>query len=405
MSDRQMTPTERLEALTSLYERQAYLAWNVALRTALADDRASGAARRAFLAQVTDPDEPRVACDAARFAAEGPSATDSRQIEEPVRAASARLAPAQRAVLALTTLAEASPERAGAALGIDAGAVSELARRGYEELGVLLGTSAEDARDAYADLEWAPPPEALWAELYPSLHGAVTQHARALAQAAPPDPAPSPRRRMPGSRLALAGVAVLAVAGVAWAASGGSDDDAGGGGDPGFVALESDGSAGGSPAAAGDPPRAADTVRQLSPEELDRLRREEIEDLKRFTRRKANEELPPRARRRAARKVDELVKLAQGRQRAAERRELALRRALARERQARLRERERRRREEGGRDRDPAPREQPAPAQQPSQQTTEPRDEPDRRDGNDDKDEAQAECLYDADSGSYICPE
>src|SRR5687768_14214743 len=136
------TPAARLEEHTSLYERRAYVAWNVALRTAMADDPAASAARRAFLAQVTDPDEPRVPLDAARFAAEAAGPVDSRDIADAVLAATARLAPAQRAALALAELAEAGSDEVARALGIEPATEQELRRRAYEQLGTLLGTSA-----------------------------------------------------------------------------------------------------------------------------------------------------------------------------------------------------------------------------------------------------------------------
>src|SRR5688500_17750496 len=101
MNDTPPTPAARLEELTSLYERQAYVAWNVALRTTIAENSARNAARRAFLGQVTEQDEPRVAIDTARFAAEEAAPVDPRGVEDPVLAATARLAPVQRAALAV----------------------------------------------------------------------------------------------------------------------------------------------------------------------------------------------------------------------------------------------------------------------------------------------------------------
>jgi hypothetical protein len=406
MGDSALTPTARLEELTSLYERQAYVAWNVALRTAISEAHAAGAARRAFLSQVAQPDEPRAALDAARFAADSAPAVDSRDIEDPVLAATAQLAPAQRAALALDELAGAPGTRIAAALGIDAAAESEVRARAHEQLASLLGVSPGEAREAYSELPWADPPEALWTALYPELHGAVTQQARALARPEPPAP-PHKRAWLRGvPRAALVAAGVLAVAGVAWAAMGGGDSggDAGEGDTAGNAGLPGEpGSS--SPPATGDAAEGAAAPEELSPEELNRLRQEELEDLERFTRRKADKSLPPRARRRAARKVSDLVELAQTRQRASERRELALRRALARERQARIRERNRREDESG--DSSPAPeRDEQEPArQQPSRQTPPPRQQPERRDEDKPADDDQAECLYDAASGSYICPE
>jgi hypothetical protein len=408
MSDAVPAPAARLEELTSLYERRAYVAWNVALRAALAEDRAAAAARRAFLAQVTAPDESRVPGDAARLAAQEAGAVDPRDIEEPVLAATARLAPAQRAALALSELADASSDQVAAALGIEPRTERSLRERAYQELGTLLGQSAADAQTAYAELPWVEPPEELWAELYPQLHGAVTQHARAAAQLeAAPQVAERSRKPLAGlwrpPRLALVGIAVLAVAGVAWAASGGGGSS-GGEDDPAGYPSTPQGSGGGAYPAGGGAGRAETN---LTPEELDRLRQKEIADLARFTRQKADKRLPPRKRRRAARKVSKITRLAQERERAAERRELAVRQQLAREREARIRER-RRRQEAAAEDSQPAPdRQQPSPTDEPSRTERPTRNKPDgdREGGRDDEDGGSAECLYNPDSGAYICPE
>ena len=213
MSEARPTPAARLEELTSLYERQAYLVWNVALRTALAQEPARAAARRAFLGQVRAPDESRAAQDSARLAVQDAAAVDSRGIEDPVLAATARLAPVQRAVLALTVLADVSSSQVAATLGIEPRVEQQLRDRAYEQLGTLLGQSDAEARSSYADLAWVEPPEALWAGLYPELHAAVTQQARAAAQEDAPPARPDGRvrlgvlRRLP--RVALVGIALL----------------------------------------------------------------------------------------------------------------------------------------------------------------------------------------------------
>jgi hypothetical protein len=403
MGEPAITPAARLEQLTSQYERQAYVVWNVALRIGLTPERARDAARRAFLAQVTAGDEARTALDAARLAVEGAQPVDPRSIDDPVLAASAGLAPVQRAALALPALADAVAGQVATAFGITESAAHEVRAGALSQLGTLLAVPAVEAQQAYDELAWDEPPAELWQELYPDMHAAVTQHARALA-AEPATPTPARRRvRVPSvPRAALVPVALLAIAGVAWAASGGGSGQGtaqeGGAGTSGIISSSGSGSSSGG---------SENTAPPLSAKELDRLRQKEIEDLKRFTARKADKSLPPRERKRAARKVDDLVKLAQARQEAAERRELAVRSALARERQARMRERARRR--EAREDRDsaehtPRPQEpQPAPQPKPRREPQKPSD-----DGRDDKpadDGDQAECLYDAGSGQYICPE
>jgi hypothetical protein len=410
MADRQATPAERLEQLTSLYERQAYVVWNVAWRTALSEDAAGGSAQRAFLAQVTAPDEKRAALDAARHAAESGSRPDPREIDDPVLAATASLAPVQRAVLAVSALADVESEHTAAALGIDAAMEADLRQRSYEQLATLLGTSPREAEDAYDEVSWTPPPDELWAALYPELHGAVTRNARA-AQAAEAEPEPRRRRRrLAIPRIAIAVVGLLAVAGVAWAATGGGGGDSGSSGPisaPSYAGPAADPGDSSASETSETPPSNARTP--LSAQELDRLRTKEIEDLKRYMRQKQDTRLPPRERRHAAQKVSDLVKLAQARQRAAERRELAIRRALAREREARMRERAQRREEAERAARQQQEEEQastPSEESSPKPRDRDGREKPDRSD--DDSrtgDEAEAECLYNADTGSYICPE
>ena len=413
MIDTRTSPAARLDELTELYERHAYEVWNIALRTALEDGAAGAAAQRAFVAQVAAPDERRLTLDAARLAADAAGGVDARGIESPVLAATGHLAAVQRAALALAELTDSPPAAVAAKLGIDTDREQGLREGAYEQLGLLLGVPTPEARAAYAHLPWIDPPEDLWPAVYAKLHAAVTEQAQATAPMAPAaEPGTASKRvRIPPVGLrrgALAGLVALALAGAAWAATGGGEDDAPDGESQNYGGLPvgSGGSAYGSAEdgeAQGEGPQdesGESATSLLSPEELDKLRREEIEQLKRFAQRTDNERLPQRERDRAARKVSELVKLAQARQRAAERRELALRAQLARERQARTRERNRR---EGQREQSPPP---TSDQQQPDEQRDE-TGEPTggQKKGGGDGDRVETECLYDPSNGTYICPE
>ena len=412
MTDGRATPAARLDELTQLYERNAYVVWNVALRTALNDGAADGAARRAFAAQVPHPDEGRLALDAARLAVDAASGIDARGVADPVLAATGHLATVQRAVLALGELTDMPHAEVAAKLGIESEREQQLHDGAYEQLGVLLGTTGADARTAYEDVPWAEPPAELWQTLYPELHATVTQQQQPAAEAAPVAAVRTDLRatRTRGGRrlrgAALAGIAALAVAGVAWAATGGGDGDGSDGGSQGYSGL---------PASDGDDYASEDggqdeagesSTALLTPEELDTLRQEEIEQLKRFQQRKGDQALPRRQRDRAARKVSELVKLAQQRQRAAEQRELALRRQLAQEREARLREQSRREQE---RDEESTPTAEQEPTQEQQdggrQQTGGQKSGGGGGSGGGDRDPVETECLYDAENGTYICPE
>lgn len=405
MTEGRATPAARLDELTRVYERHAYVVWNVALRTTLDENTSGDAARRAFAAQVPHPDEGRLPLDAARLAVDAATGVDARGVEDPVLAATAHLAAVQRAVLALAELTDMPHAEVAAKLGIEPEREQQLRDGAYEQLGVLLGVARDDARAAYGDVPWAEPPAELWQAVYPELHATVTQQGQ---PAAGPTPASAVRtdgraaRRRRVRSGALAGIAVLAVAGVAWAATGGGGDNGSGASDagtPGYVGLPGSEGDDYSSDDGGQEGSGASATSLLSPEELDRLRREEIEQLKRLQQREDNQALPQRERDRAARKVSELVKLAQARQRAAERRELALRAQLARERQARMREK--------NRDQEQQPEEAPPPA---DHQQTETQDDGARQQTGGKKDAGdpdsdQTECLYDPDNGTYICPE
>ena len=408
MTDGRTTPAARLDELTRLYERHAYVVWNIALRTTLDDEAARAGARRAFTAQVSYPDEGRLALDAGRHAVDAAGGVDARTVEDPLLAATTHLAAVQRAVLALAELTDVPPSEVAAQLGIEVERERELRDRAYEQLGLLLGVTEADARAAYADVPWVEPPAELWQALYPELHGAVTQQAQAAAEPAPVAAVSTDRSaaRTRGRRRlrsgALAGIAALAIAGVAWAAGGGGDDGSGASdaGTQGYTGVPGSTDDAYSSDDAAQDESAESATSLLTPEELDKLRREEIEQLKRLTRRQADRDLPQQKRDRAARQVSELVKLAQARQRAAEERELALRRQLAREREARMRERSRRQD-----DQDQAPAGEPPPPEE--KQTDEGRQPTgdEKSGGEGDRDPVETECLYDPSNGTYICPE
>jgi hypothetical protein len=419
-NEHQISVAARLEQLTALYERCAYLVYNVAARVAVDPGASQTAARRAVLAQVADTEEERLAADVARLGIEEAVAVDPRALGEPVLSANARLSPPERAVLALWLLAEASDELAGSALGLDTPAVEELRGRALQNLATLLRVDAAQAEASYRELPWAEPPPELWQALYPELHGAVSQNTRAVEAQQVRDSAPKrsrrqraggllrPLRRLPGWMAIL--VLLLAAGGVAMAARGG--DDSSGGSDDSSSAYDY-GSSGSDFAsdASGDTLGDSGSTDEgggydaLTPEELDKLRKDELEDLKRYSKEQADKRLSPSARRNAGRRAGDLVKLARRRERAAAKRELALRRQLVRERAARIRERRQAARERDsnhGQDQpgDPQPQPQPQPDdQRPDDQ------QPDDPPADDGSDGTSAECLYDEQSGNYICPE
>jgi len=404
-TDHQTAFARRLEELTALYERRAYLTYNVAARVAGAGDAALRAASRAVLAQVAELDEDRLALDAARFGVEEAQAADPRAIASPVLSANARLTPPERAALALEALAEADAAASGEALGLDASAAADLLARAHTNLATLLRVHQPEAARAYRELPWAEPPAELWQSVYPELHAAVSARTRADG-AEPLTRARGSRLRRTRSLVSLGplrrlptwsavALVLLLAAGIALAARGGSDDAR----DDGAVVEtgEAPGSLGssGSDSLAGD---GGGVYEALTPEELDKLRRQELEDLQRYSKKQTDKRLSQGERDDAEEKADDILERAKRRERAAAKREQLAQRQLARERAARVRERQ------AAEERERRARPNPtAPAPPPDDEP------PDTRDGDppprQEPEQTTAECLYDTQSGTYICPQ
>lgn len=405
----------RVEELTSLYEQKAYLIYNVALRVTLDSASAQNAARRGFVAQAAAGAPEGLAPNIARLAVDEAGAAKGTPSDDPVLSATAGLSASERAALALTVLADTGPDAIATALGIDAAAAEQLRTRAFENLAAALELSADDAAASYRSLPWAEPPAELWQALYPELHAVASQTVRAAAQARAAAAArPGRLRRIARSlrvwrripRWAAVALIVLTAGGVAMAARG-----TGGGEEPapeaesayyGSYSEGDDGTSGGA-TGGGASSGGGSSYDALTPKELDKLRQQELEDLKRYSKRQADRELTPRQRRNAEKAAEDLVKLARRRERQAEKREQAARRQLAREREERIRERQQ------------AARNQPPPSRPQQQPPPPPRSQPkDQQDpgsdgGGNEKDAPeqtdQAECLYDTESGTYVCPE
>lgn len=397
---------DTLQELTSLYERNAYLVYNVALRTTLEPEAADRAAGRTFLGQVNQIEERRLPTDAARFAIEGAPSIEIAAIEDPLERAVARLSPRERAALALAALTGASAANMEPALQVSEAAAESLLARATADL------ERESLKDRYFDQGWIEPPQELWAEVYRELHSAVSQAGRAAAAEDQPSVIQKPqrrRRRIPRAVLALLLVSALGGGAAAWQGggdSGGSEDSETAG--EAYASLEEDGTTNFGPD--DSTTSGGSGYEALSPEELDKLRKEELEDLKRYSERQNDKSLPRRQRRKAAHQADEIVDLARRRLRMAERREANLRRQLAQEREARVRERERN--EQQQEDSEPAQRDDGPQSYQPPEQPkpqrperVEQADPPPVEDDSRTRAETQAECLYDEQSGTYICPE
>jgi hypothetical protein len=383
VSDAAAELQRRVRELSKLYEQHAYLLYNLALRTTCEPESAVRAAERAFLQQaLRDGGQQRLVAASVAVALTEASATPDPHGAgdagaEAMLAAAATLEPAERAALALRWLADADAHAVGQAMGIGEAAASELVDRGAQRLASALGVDLAELDHHGADWLWAPPPAELWERIYPRLHRALEREALA--------PSSAIVRRMTAPLrvarplLGRRGVAVLlglVAAGVAAAAL--SLRDSGSGAAPTPAPLvDTDRDYRPNPRALPAPraPARGSSVRET-------LRRA---NALRKSRRRARSTAA--ARRRAA---------AQRQRRAGELRSRAVERYNAsRRRRARELDREARRRARERAQASPPPTADPKPTKAPprSPPGTPPTPQ-----------EAQERCLFNADTGTYICP-
>jgi len=460
-------------AFAALYERQAYRVYNLALRITCDPRAALIAAREAFLLAHAHREGERAVVAAAVAAAvraapcaPRPQGAGAGEAAALLRATAA-LTPTERAVLAVEQLAPGGPAECGPALGIDEQAVAALHERALAGLAAALrrvepAADEASARERLAGWLWAEPPVELWEELYPRFYAAEQERRRASGG----DRRPARTRRgrlaaLPGgggagrghrsplaarlrvSRRRLVNTAAL---GLVVALSIAMASDAGdlrasatqaiglGGGDaapaevvpaslaPPRRAAPSSPTAPSAPVAGGG--ERARTDAPLTPAELDRLRLQELRDLRRLGERQADRRLSAAQRAAAGADRRELIARIRRRLAAAEARARALTRELGRERAAR-------RRAERGRDRAAAERERERRAgdgggagEQDGEDREPRRDRAGRREGAEEptarvpgsdaaedavpEDDASAdrrECLLEESTGTYVCPQ
>lgn len=399
---------ERTRELTSRYERHAYLVYNLALRITCAEAPAALAAERAFLTAADDEALIGAAARAALEEAPGRPPCDGAGDEQATALlrATAALPPVQRAALALTDLAEADAGEVASALALAPGIVEGILDRARAD-----GPSDEER----AGWLWAHPPDELWEHTYHRFHEETERDLSRPTVVMAAEPARAPRRRRRRWPLMLA----LLVAAGAGALYGTGVGLGGGGGGSASHPRGDQAAAASAPAAAAPapPPPTGDQAttpvvapnpkagapvkpaKPLTPKELDALRMRELAQVKRYAERQADDSLSARQRQAAAREVAHFQRIAQKRLEAAARREAKLRSELARERAARRREAAARRAAEREADakaetHKPPPQPTPKPAAKsapPPAQTTPQGDD--------------ASCLYNADDGTYICPD
>jgi hypothetical protein len=394
--DRTATLQRATREFTELYERKAYVTYNLTLRITCDRARAVAAASSSFLNAATTPDGEAGLVKTATSQALALTATGRPEPNgagdaeaQAMLEATAGLAPPERAALALQGLVEAGPPEIAAAMNLTEHAATTVLSRSFERLAAALGKSREEAEKAYGAWLWAEPPAELWEDLYPSFYRHVERQIREVAdedgKATSKGPSRRERRRLkragrerrrlprPGRRT------IVAVALVALGAGGGvvaSGTGLLGGGDDGprEPTLQPEASFGGN----------------LSPEKLDELRLRELEraagagalDEEEIEDKPGDDPKTRKAKARKRKQRAELLELR--RKRAARKREL-------RERASRAPS-------------SPAP----SPARTPDRRP-EPREEPKRetkpKDEKKDDERSIDDCLYNASSGTYVCPE
>jgi hypothetical protein len=414
---------ERVRAFTAFYEQHAYLAYNLALRITCAGDAAGRAVQRGFLRQVEDRPAGLVAAVAEAALQEAPAAPEAAAAgdseAQALLSAISRLAPAERAALALADLAHAGADGIGEALGLPGEQAGKLLERSREAFATALGLSRTQADEAARNWMWAAPPGEVWETLYPRFHQTVerqlrrgsSEHTLVLkpeGQAAPAKASRAakrqlkrasrkPRRRW--SRRPRWGIVVPAVAVLAALAAGATlqltGSKAAGGSqtasDQAGVTPSSDPAPSG-PATGADP--AVTSHQPLTAAMLDKLRLRELRQLRIYGRQQADTSLPARQRRAATQRIAALERAAQQRILAQQKRDAALR-----DRQARQRAQTQA---------PPPPPTSSAPRrptptaprpQTPQNQSTTPAGPPQNRH------QADQTCLMDESTGQYICPQ
>jgi hypothetical protein len=419
----------------AFYENHAYVAYNVALRVTCERALAMAVAERAFLEQAAGPhdgDALTAAVVSYALAEARPrprpggagGADEEAMLEATARSLDAR----ERAMLALTALTGDEPGAIASLLSLTGGGAEQLVESSYEKLAAARADTLAETYAAYEQWLWAAPPSALWEGLYPKFYRAAERALQPpveadaeLTQKLPRQRRPKRRRRgLSGMKFALALLLPALVVGgaLAWGrmhedtspsthapstahASPAQTDfaDTGDGSGSDMLPAVTPGSDSGDATAAAP---ASKKRKPLTARELDQLRRNELRALELYSRRETDRRLTQAQREYASTKVGLLRELAQ-RRIEADRRERALARA---ERRAARRERElARRQEEAGKNgqtmRLVTDDGSPDTTDNANSKDTSP---PPSDGAPKDSTEAQQECLYDSDSGTYICP-
>ena len=426
MTEALSTPTDmtallqaETRSLAAVYEREAYLVYNLALRSCCDEGAAERAAERGVLAAMDDGgDHDAVVRHVAHASlAEAPAAPAPQ--DEMLRSCAA-LRPAERAALALETLAELDVAAIAATLDVSDDVAAGLLERAHAQL----------PDDALAGWLWAAPPGPLWERIYSARYRTVEARLRQAEQeqqqptvamtvpvaeptaaAEVPRTGPSPLARAGrwlGGTLAVAAIGIAATQLAAGAGAGGSSTSpSGASGDGVAVAAAPPSTATPDPtvtAASTTAPAgeiAAPGVkpaRPLTAAELDHLRMAELDHLRLYAKRQADKALSPQERLQAAREIERIRRVALRRLGASARREERLRQELAK---ARAKARENAAKNKA--DAQAAPQRQTTtPAAPPKQQSSA---QPTTTTPAQTNTTQESGCLYNESDGTYVCPD
>jgi hypothetical protein len=398
----------------SLYETNAYVAYNLALRITGEERAARAATERAFMMRLGQSDAPAelvlaVAAAARGEARETPDASGAGAEEaQRMLAAVVSLPLVERVALGMVSVDHGTPSKIGAALDLPAERAGELRARAQQSFAQALGTTVTEAKAMCGRWPWAQPPPEIWEPLYTQAYRALERGLMTNGNGGPVAtastksqetslPLPVVRRswrqvaataartifverslaslfdgRPPWTKRAALAAAICLPAAIAAMVIFG-----GGGKQPPAFNPNGTGTPAGSAAAGGE----KGGYKELTPRELDKLRLNELKQLKQYSQQQQNRSLSFDQRRSASERAARLAETA--------RRRLAAARAEARRRAA-LRRRQRPRRQHAVKPPPPPAPTKPSGHKQPS--------------GGGSSKPDYSQCLYDEKTGSYLCP-
>jgi uncharacterized membrane protein YgcG/DNA-directed RNA polymerase specialized sigma24 family protein len=195
-ADRSASIQQATREFAGVYERNAYLVYNLALRIALDADAAIDAAQAAFLACMSSPDPdadlPEVTVRRALSSARhSPSLQAAGEAEaQAMLSANAELVGTERAAIALIGLGGSGAPEVARVLDMPSDAAQGLIARAWAAFAAAARIEPAGAEEAYREWLWAEPPARLWERLYPSFYEQFVKRLSLVEEARPGAAAP-----------------------------------------------------------------------------------------------------------------------------------------------------------------------------------------------------------------------